>query len=103
MRDEGLDLSRHESQPLTEQLGAPRRCDLDDDARSQRQMVIDRWPEAAGTNVFADAAAAAISSIRSVRRSAPIAIVRRRSRRESNIMPGSSRRSFANLALPPGR
>ncbi len=47
MRDEGLDLSRHESQPLTEQLvrHADRILTM---TSSQRQMVIDRWPEAAG-------------------------------------------------------
>ncbi len=47
MRDEGLDLSQHESQPLTEQLvrHADRILTM---TASQRQMVVDRWPDAAG-------------------------------------------------------
>jgi protein-tyrosine-phosphatase len=46
MREEGLDISRHESQPLTEQLVRHADAILTMTA-GQRQMVIDRWPEAA--------------------------------------------------------
>jgi tRNA threonylcarbamoyl adenosine modification protein (Sua5/YciO/YrdC/YwlC family) len=47
VREQGLDLSRHASQPLTEQLVRHADIILTMTA-SQRQMVVDRWPEAAG-------------------------------------------------------
>jgi tRNA threonylcarbamoyl adenosine modification protein (Sua5/YciO/YrdC/YwlC family) len=47
MREQGLDLSRHEAQPLTEQL--VRHSDLIIAmTQSHLQSIVDRWPEAAG-------------------------------------------------------
>jgi protein-tyrosine-phosphatase len=46
MRDHGLDLSRHESQPFTEQLA--RHADYILTMTSgHRQAILDRWPTAA--------------------------------------------------------
>src|SRR5262245_23369840 len=46
MREQGLDLIRHEAQPVTEQL--VRHADLIlTMTRNHRQAIIDRWPEAA--------------------------------------------------------
>jgi protein-tyrosine phosphatase len=47
MREQGLDLSRHEAQPLTEQL--VRHADLIlAMTQSHLQSIVDRWPDAAG-------------------------------------------------------
>jgi protein-tyrosine phosphatase len=47
MREHGLDLTRHEAQPLTDQL--VRHADLIVAmTQGHRQAIIDRWPEAAG-------------------------------------------------------
>jgi protein-tyrosine-phosphatase len=47
MREQGLDLSRHEAQPLTEQL--VRHSDLIlAMTQSHLQSIVERWPEAAG-------------------------------------------------------
>ena len=47
MREQGLDLSRHEAQPLTEQL--VRHADLIlAMTQSHLQSIVERWPEAAG-------------------------------------------------------
>ena len=47
MREQGLDLSRHEAQPLTEQLvrHADRILAM---TQSHLQSIVERWPEAAG-------------------------------------------------------
>jgi protein-tyrosine phosphatase len=46
MREMGLDLIRHEAQPVTEQL--VRHADLIlTMTRNHRQAIVDRWPEAA--------------------------------------------------------
>jgi protein-tyrosine phosphatase len=46
MRDQGLDLSRHEAQPLTEQL--VRHADLIVAmTHSHMQSIVERWPSAA--------------------------------------------------------
>ena len=46
MREQGLDLIRHEAQPVTEQL--VRHADLIlAMTRNHRQAIVDRWPEAA--------------------------------------------------------
>ncbi|HEX3602356.1 MAG TPA: L-threonylcarbamoyladenylate synthase [Lacipirellulaceae bacterium] len=47
MREQGLDLSRHEAQPLTEQL--VRHADLIlAMTQSHLQSIVERWPEASG-------------------------------------------------------
>jgi len=47
MKEQGLDLSRHEAQPLTEQL--VRHSDLIlAMTQSHMQSIVERWPEAAG-------------------------------------------------------
>jgi tRNA threonylcarbamoyl adenosine modification protein (Sua5/YciO/YrdC/YwlC family) len=47
MREQGLDLSRHEAQPLTEQL--VRHADLIlPMTQSHMQSIVERWPESAG-------------------------------------------------------
>jgi protein-tyrosine-phosphatase len=47
MKEQGLDLSRHEAQPLTEQL--VRHSDVIlAMTHSHMQSIVDRWPEAAG-------------------------------------------------------
>jgi tRNA threonylcarbamoyl adenosine modification protein (Sua5/YciO/YrdC/YwlC family) len=47
MKEQGLDLSRHEAQPLTEQL--VRHSDVIlAMTQSHLQSIVDRWPEAAG-------------------------------------------------------
>lgn len=51
MRERGLDLIRHEAQPLTEQL--VRHADLIlTMTRSHRQAIVDRWPEAAARTML---------------------------------------------------
>ena len=54
MREQGLDLSRHEAQPLTEQL--VRHADLIlAMTQSHLQSIVERWPESRRSDPFDDA------------------------------------------------
>ena len=66
MREQGLDLSRHEAQPLTEQL--VRHADLIlTMTHSHLQSIVERWPNAADRTLRADARPDATSPTRSAR------------------------------------